>query len=87
MIWEKRSSLKKKDLKKKNTKRDKIFETLHKKMQSVKDVHVEKYFRQKPSTDSLNSFVKEKTSCLDRAKREAMEYQDDCRSVKNYDNF
>ena len=87
MIWEKKSSLKKKDLKKKNTKRDKIFETLHKKMQSVKDVHVEKYFKQKPSTDSLNSFVKEKTNCLDRAKREAMEYQDNCRSVKNYENF
>ena len=31
--------------------------------------------------------MKEKTSCHDRARREAMEYQENCRSVKNYENF
>lgn len=87
MVWEKKSNLKKKDLKKKNTMRKKIFDTLHKKMQSVKDVHVDTYFTQKPSIDTLHSFIKEKTNCLDRTRKEAIEYQDNCRSVKNYENF
>ena len=87
MVWEKKLSIKKKDLKKKNTKREKIFESLHKKMKSVKDVHAQTYFRQKPSVDNLSSFMKEKTICHDRSRREAIEYQENCRSVKNYENF
>ena len=56
-------------------------------MRSVKDVHVQNYFKQKPSTDNLDLFVKEKLTCLDRAKKETIDYQDNCRAVKNYENF
>lgn len=87
MVWDKKLIMKKKDLNKKNVMKKKIFETLHKNMHSVKDVHVDIYFQQKPSIDNLNCFVKEKTTCFTRSKKEAMEYQENCRFVKNYENF
>lgn len=87
ILWEKKLTMKTKDLKKKMTMRKKIFDTLHKNMKAVKDIHVDFYFEQKPSVDALHIFLKQKTLCLERSKKEAMEYKENCKLVENYENF
>jgi DNA repair exonuclease SbcCD ATPase subunit/DNA repair exonuclease SbcCD nuclease subunit len=87
VIWEKKLLLKNKELKKKMTMKKKIFDTFHKTMKSVQDNHVDLYLEKKPSIESLNFLIKEKNDCIEKCKKETMEYNENRRKVENYENF